>query len=359
MIALGRQQVAAAGDLLVPPRPVLVVDDGVVQHHQALACFQELAQVAAFGFAVHIRHVVEHQYVGALAHVGMKGAGVGIDVDFEIAIALENRVEGNVVGMAAGHQLDAYGRCIGRQHARGASSRRRFSYTIPILPPLPAMTIRATIETHAHSLRLPAALLETGGDGAGSGGDQPDLLAARPADLPPHHRFLRHPLPRVHERAVPARRQRAAGGGGGRRVRFARRQEFSGLLRQPDHAAGGRAHLRRRHPPLAGTALHAVRRPAQRRDAGQTAEGPDRCGEVHLDGGEPGVHDADRPGVRDGLRVARALVRRAGVPAHGAAARRAELGAEPQDQGSAEAHRARDHGAGRAPPRNRCAISNW
>ena len=32
-----------------------------------------------------------------------------------------------------------------------------------------------------------------------------------------------------------------AGGGGGRGVRFARRQEFPGLLRQPDHAAGGRA----------------------------------------------------------------------------------------------------------------------
>src|ERR1035438_9900578 len=44
------------------------------------------------------------------------------------------------------------------------------------------------IETHAHSLRLPSQLLEAGGDRAGAGGHQPDLLAARPVDLPLHHR---------------------------------------------------------------------------------------------------------------------------------------------------------------------------
>src|ERR1022692_4535422 len=48
--------------------------------------------------------------------------------------------------------------------------------------------LRATMETHAHSLRLPSQLLEARGDGAGAGGHQPDLLAARPVDLPLHHR---------------------------------------------------------------------------------------------------------------------------------------------------------------------------
>ena len=263
------------------------------------------------------------------------------------------------MGVAAGHQFDADGLAHRPPaHQRTPAAEGVFSYTIPILPPPPPSGDNRG--THAHSLRLPAGLLETGGGGAGAGGHQPDLLAARPADLPPHHRFLRHPVPRQYtQRAVPPRRQRAAGGGGRRGVRFARRQEFPGLLRQRDHPAGGRADLCRRHPPLARTALHAVRGPAQRRDAGQAAEGADRRGEADHHGGEPGVHDADRPGLRDGLRVARALVDRAGLPADRAAARRLELGAEPQDQGSAEGDRAARRRRWPAPPRNRCAISSW
>src|ERR1039457_5542810 len=35
---------------------------------------------------------------------------------------------------------------------------------------------------------LPSQLLEARGDGAGAGGHQPDILAARPVDLPLHHR---------------------------------------------------------------------------------------------------------------------------------------------------------------------------
>ena len=45
----------------------------------------------------------------------------------------------------------------------------------------------------------------------------------------------------------------------------------------------GAQHLRRRHPPLARAALHALRGPAQRRDARQAAEGPHRRREVHRD----------------------------------------------------------------------------
>src|ERR1017187_1749952 len=103
---------------------------------------------------------------------------------------------------------------------------------------------------------------------------------------------------------------------------------------------------RRWHTPLAGTALHALRRPALRRDSGQIAEGANRRGEADQHGGQPGLHHADRPGIRDRLRLPSALVGGAGLPADRAAARRVEQGAEPQDQGSAEAHRARDHRAG-------------
>ena len=142
------------------------------------------------------------------------------------------------------------------------------------------------------------------------------------------------------------RREPPAGGRRGSRPGIPRREELPGLLRQPDHPAGGGAHLRRRRPALAGTVLRSVRRPAQRRDPGQVAEGALRRGEVHFAGGEHGVHDPDRSRLRDGLCAARALVRGARVSRHGAAAGRIEFGAEPQDQGSAEADRPRDDGAG-------------
>jgi ABC-type multidrug transport system fused ATPase/permease subunit len=62
--------------------------------------------------------------------------------------------------------------------------------------------------------------------------------------------------------------------------------------------------------------------------------------------GEYGFHHGNRSGVRHDLRGSRALVYRAGVPADGSAAGRAELRAEPQDQGGAEADRARNQRAG-------------
>ena len=51
--------------------------------------------------------------------------------------------------------------------------------------------------------------------------------------------------------SAPARRRRRRG------IRLPRRQEFSGLLRQRDHPTSGRAHLCRRHPALARTAVYA------------------------------------------------------------------------------------------------------
>ena len=58
------------------------------------------------------------------------------------------------------------------------------------------------------------AALAPGGAGAGAGRHQPDLLAARPADLPLRHRRVRDAVLRVHHRRVLPRRQPAAGGGG-------------------------------------------------------------------------------------------------------------------------------------------------
>ena len=71
---------------------------------------------------------------------------------------------------------------------------------------------------------------------------------------------------------------------------------------------------------------------------GQIAEGANGRREVHLAGREHGVRDADRPGLRDGLRLASALVGGARLPGHGAAVGWVEFGTEPQDQGSPEAH---------------------
>ena len=129
---------------------------------------------------------------------------------------------------------------------------------------------------HEAARLLSQDLLAPGRARARAGHDQPGLLAARPADLPARHRRVRDPVHGVHDRPVLPRRQPAAGGGGRRGVRLARREELPGLLHQRHHAAARRADLLRRHPALARAALFGVRGSAQRRDARQAAEGPDR-----------------------------------------------------------------------------------
>jgi len=56
----------------------------------------------------------------------MKGARVGIDVDLEITIALEDSIKRNLVRMAAGHQFDAYGRSVGRERRQGAEQQQKY-----------------------------------------------------------------------------------------------------------------------------------------------------------------------------------------------------------------------------------------
>ena len=138
---------------------------------------------------------------------------------------------------------------------------------------------------------------------------------------------------RIHERAVHPRRERSCWRGGRRRVRLARGQEFPGLLRQRDHAAGGRDDLRRRHPPLARTALlrssktsAAARRWASCRKSARDVE--------KFITRSVNMVFTTLIGVVFVMiyAVQRALVDRACLPAHRAAARRPELGAEPQDQ---------------------------
>ena len=179
---------------------------------------------------------------------------------------------------------------------------------------------------------LPERILEAGRARARPRGHQPDFLAARPADLPPRHRRVRHEIPGVHDRPVLPGRQPAAGRGGRRRVRLARGEEFPGLLHQRHHAAAGRPDLLRRHPALAGAAVLGLRGPAERRDARQAAEGADRRREADLRLDQRAVHVARRHHLRRHLRVQRALDHRAGVFPHRAAARRPQLGAEPEDQ---------------------------
>ena len=135
-------------------------------------------------------------------------------------------------------------------------------------------TVRVPLEkVYVTPLVLSQTISAARGSGAGSCGHQPDLLAARSADLPVRHRSLRDAIPALYDRAVLPRRQHAAAGGRGRRVRLARGEELPGLLHQRHHAAAGRRDLRRRHPPFAGAAVSGVRGPAKRRDARHPAEG--------------------------------------------------------------------------------------
>ena len=161
------------------------------------------------------------------------------------------------------------------------------------------------------------------------------------------YRRVRNPLPGIFDRRVLPRRQPAARRGGRRRLRLARRQELSGLRHQSHHPATRRAALRRRHPAFARSALLDVRGPAERGNARQAAEGPDRrrAPDSRLD--QRAVHVAGRRHFRDGVRVHRALADRAGLFRDRPAARHPQLGAEPQDQGDPETDRRRDDRPGR------------
>ena len=74
---------------------------------------------------------------------------------------------------------------------------------------------------------------------------------------------------------------------------------------------------------------------------------------------QPALHHPRRHRLRDGVRLQRALADRAGLPADGAAARRAQLRAEPAHQADSESDRRRDDRAGRARPPSRSATSSW
>src|SRR5207245_10544291 len=100
------------------------------------------------------------------------------------------------------------------------------------------------------ALVVPAAVLGPGGAGPGAGGREPGLLAARPADLPPRDRQVRHAVPGVHDGRVLPRRGPAPAGLGGRCLSVARGQELPGLLHQRHHAADGRGAVTGRHTPL-------------------------------------------------------------------------------------------------------------
>ena len=147
--------------------------------------------------------------------------------------------------------------------------------------------------------------------------------------------------------------------GRGRRVRLARGQELPGLLHQRRHAAAGRAPLQRRHPALARPAVPGVRGPAQRRDAGQAAEGADGRRAPRADVHQRVVHHAGRHPLRDGVRLQRPLDHRARLPVHRAAARDPQFRAEPAHQGDPEGHRARRRRRWRDRPPSRCATSSW
>ena len=108
----------------------------------------------------------------------------------------------------------------------------------------------------------------------------------------------------------------------------------------------GAQHVLGRNPAFARFALPGLRRPAQRRDAGQIAKSSQRCGAVYYRCHQCALHFAHRHRVRDDLRLPGALVDCSGVSDHGSAARNYQLGAEQADQEDAEDHCCRNHRAG-------------
>src|SRR5688500_19080169 len=115
---------------------------------------------------------------------------------------------------------------------------------------------------HEPAFFLPAKLPAADFPGAGAGRDEPGVLAARSAHLPPRNRRLRDPVPRLYDEAVHHRRWHASADGDGRRVRVARRQELPGLLRQRHHPASGRRDVLGWDPALSRAAVLGIRGPA-------------------------------------------------------------------------------------------------
>src|SRR5690242_1912811 len=74
------QYIESADDLLIPPGPLLVVADRMMEHDHSLPCLEECAKrrlLSRIGFGV----VIEHQNIARLRKVRAKRVGMRIDVD--------------------------------------------------------------------------------------------------------------------------------------------------------------------------------------------------------------------------------------------------------------------------------------
>ena len=72
-IARPAQAIAAADGLVGPPGPVLVVEQGVMQHDDPSAAFDEISQVLLAGFVQVAGEIVHDDDVVLAAQVGLEG----------------------------------------------------------------------------------------------------------------------------------------------------------------------------------------------------------------------------------------------------------------------------------------------
>ena len=191
----------------------------------------------------------------------------------------------------------------------------------------------ARIVLYEAALRLPAALLGPGGAGARAGHHQPGLLAARSADLPPRDRRVRHALPGVHDR----RSSSAASACCSAPRSASRSSRASPRTSRTTSSTSSRSGSARSSTPTASaTRSSCPTRCSRTSGAARRSASCRRCAPTSRSSSRPSinvaVHVARRHRLRDDLRVQRALADRAGLLPDRAAPRRAQLGAEPQDQ---------------------------
>ena len=117
------------------------------------------------------------------------------------------------------------------------------------------LAVLALLGAHEPSLSILQTVLDAIHRRAAPGGNQPDFFLARSLDFPARHRQLRDQVSRLHAGPVHSRSGPTVVGGDGRGVRFARGEEFSGLLHQRYRAAPGREDVFGRHPAFAGFAV--------------------------------------------------------------------------------------------------------
>src|SRR3954466_9425784 len=96
----GFRHVQPTYNLLVPPRPLLVVADSMMQDHHALTGLYERAEGCLLGF-VRVRVVIQHQDVAGFHQAGAKRVWVRTYRELVLGMAGEYFIEAEFVIVTA------------------------------------------------------------------------------------------------------------------------------------------------------------------------------------------------------------------------------------------------------------------